>query len=53
MYKGQMEAKPLSHEVGKACTQFMIDCTNTKIESSIKQDSFLGYLMILKLCLKP
>lgn len=45
-YKGQMGVKLHSHEVGKACSQFMIHCTNTITESSIKQDSFLCYLIL-------
>lgn len=52
MYKAQMEVKFLSHAVGKDCFQFMIDHTNTKIESSVKQDSLLCYLMLQNLCSK-
>lgn len=52
MYKAQIEVKFLSHAVDKDCLQFVIDYINTKIESSVKQDSLLCYLMLQKLCSK-
>lgn len=49
MYNGQMEVKSLVMQLIKIAFR-LIDYTNTKIESSVKQDSFLRYLMLQKLC---
>lgn len=52
MYKARMEVKFFSHAVDKDHFQFVTEYTNTKIGSSIKQESLLCYLMLQKLCSK-